>query len=226
MRWVKFLVGLALAPAAVGTAWALGDIVVAWLPGQPWKADWFWALVAGALGFLVMYFMMTKPLWLYVLGHELTHAVCVWLAGGRIYGIHVSSEGGHVATSKVTWWIALSPYFVPFYTVLGMGGWWVASQWIDLREYEVFLFFGIGFTYAFHVAFTLFMLHPDQSDLAGEGFVFSGVVIFLLNCVVLGVMLIAVSPEVTWAAGGTFWLQRVASTYDSIGFFVGQWAGR
>jgi hypothetical protein len=34
--------------------------------------------------------------------------------GGRVSRFQVSSEGGHVVTSKANFWIALAPYFFRF----------------------------------------------------------------------------------------------------------------
>ena len=62
-------------------------------------------------------------MWLYVLGHEFTHALAAMLAGGKVSAFHVSSKGGHVLTDRVNWWIALSPYFVPIYALIWMALW-------------------------------------------------------------------------------------------------------
>ena len=55
---------------------------------------------------------------LYVFGHELTHALWVWLMGGRVSRFRVGRDGGHIVTDKNNFWIALAPYFFPLYSLL------------------------------------------------------------------------------------------------------------
>ena len=192
---LKLLLGILLLPALAGTAWTLWDVVVAWLPGVAWNAEWLWAFAGGVIAFTALFFLLPRAMWLYVLGHEFTHAICVWIAGGHVHGMHVSSRGGHVRTDKVTWWITLAPYFVPFYTLLWMALWWSIDFWYPLRHYEGILFFGIGVTYAFHVAFTISMMHPDQTDITSQGYVFSGVIILLLNLLLILAMILPMAAD-------------------------------
>ena len=44
----------------------------------------------------IAFFGLPRPLWIYVFGHELTHALWVWMMGGRVSKFHVSSDGGHI----------------------------------------------------------------------------------------------------------------------------------
>jgi len=70
-------------------------------------AGWFFT---GLLERLFLYF--------YVLGHELTHAIFVYACGGRVAGISISADGGYIMTNKSNVLIALSPYFIPFWSVV------------------------------------------------------------------------------------------------------------
>ena len=60
-------------------------------------------------------------MWIYVFGHELTHALWTWLFGGQVKKMKVSSSGGHVIISKTNFLIALAPYFFPLYAVIVVG---------------------------------------------------------------------------------------------------------
>ena len=80
----------------VGAAWALwlvlqasGDADTTWVP-----------LLAGAACWVTIYLLLPKPMWLYVVGHELTHAVWVWLFGGAVKKFKASAKGGHVIITK------------------------------------------------------------------------------------------------------------------------------
>lgn len=202
MKWFKFILGVLLIPLVVAQGLALFDLVSAWIPAAPWRAPWFWCTTGGAFAWLVIFFLLPRPVWFYVLGHELTHALAVWMAGGKIYSMRVGSEGGHVATDRVNWWITLSPYFVPLYTLIWLGLWISVDFYYPLKAWQPALFFGIGVTYAFHVTFTITMLHPEQTDLSSEGYLFSGVVILAMNFLVITALLLLAAQNgaesVTW----------------------------
>ena len=86
-------------------------------------ADTVWVpLLAGAACWLVIFLLLPKPMWIYVFGHELTHALWTWLFGGQVKKMKVTSDGGHVVISKTNFLIALAPYFFPLYAVLVIVG--------------------------------------------------------------------------------------------------------
>jgi hypothetical protein len=115
-KLLKLLLGLALLPLVAGEVWTLIDLAWAASQGGHWRdAGWAIALGAGVVTWLVVYLFMPRTMWLYVLGHEFTHALAAMLAGGKISSFQVSAKGGHVITDRVNWWITLAPYFVPLY---------------------------------------------------------------------------------------------------------------
>lgn len=213
MKWLKFFLALLLIPLVVAEGLALYDIVSAWIPAAPWRATWFWWTWAGAVLWIVVFFALPRPVWFYVLGHEMTHALAVWMAGGKVYAMQVGNEGGHVSTDKVNWWIALSPYFVPLYTLIWMGLWISIDFYYPLKAWQPLLFFGIGLTYAFHVSFTLTMMHPDQTDLSGEGYLFSGVAILGMNLLVITILVLFAADHVTWQFAVLALVERVRQSY-------------
>jgi hypothetical protein len=60
----------------------------------------------------------------------------------------------------------------------------------------------IGATWTFHFTFTCWMIPKNQTDLSDQGTFFSLVVIYLMNLVLLSVMLILASPDITFASFG------------------------
>ena len=64
-----------------------------------------------------MHILVFKLTYLYTLGHEAIHVIATWLCGGHVTSFSVSKWGGNVSTSKTNFFIELSPYFVPIYTV-------------------------------------------------------------------------------------------------------------
>jgi len=212
VRWVKFFVGLFLLPACyILTAAffsALFDALTTQAPGRPhfWMTPEFWFFGLGLAVWLIIFFGLPRPLWLYVFGHELTHALAVKLAGGKVSDFAVSSRGGHIVSSKINTWIALSPYFVPIYSVIVIGIYGVVSLSMDLqphRELATGLLYGfLGLTWGFHATFTLSMIPKGQTDLAYGGTFFSLVVIYLMNLLVLSILLILATPYVSFASFG------------------------
>jgi hypothetical protein len=192
-KWFKFLLGLLLLPVCVGAARALGKVLSAaggaestWVP-----------LLGGAACWLVVFLLLPKPMWIYVFGHELTHALWTWLFGGKVRQMKVSSKGGHVLISKTNFFIALAPYFFPLYAVLVIAGFVVGDLLWTWRGYLPWFHLLLGAAYAFHVTLTLHVLQTRQSDITGQGYLFSAVVIFLGNVMVLlfGVPLLTHRPQ-------------------------------
>ena len=113
-KWIKFIIAILLLPVCAGAATALWRVLHA-----SYGADTVWVpFLAGAACWLVIFLLLPKPMWLYVFGHELTHALWAWLFGGRVKKMKVTSAGGHVVVSKTNFLIVLAPYFFPLYAVL------------------------------------------------------------------------------------------------------------
>jgi hypothetical protein len=167
--------------------------------------------VAGLVVWFLIFLFLPRTMWLYVLGHEFTHALAAMLAGGKVTAFKVTSTGGHVMTDRVNWWIALSPYFVPIYALIWIGLWITIDFYHPLRQWQPILFFGIGFFWSFHLTFTWSMLHPRQTDLSGEGYIFSGVIIALMNC--LGFLLLFSLLAHNLALAGHLFLHNAGQSY-------------
>ena len=74
---------------------------------------------------------------------------------------------------------------------------YLLSMFVDVRDWY-FLWLGlIGLTMGFHFSFTLLALSDTQSDIQIYGRVFSYTVIYLLNMLMLGILIVIVSPSTT-----------------------------
>jgi hypothetical protein len=217
MKLSRILVGMALLPLLAAITLSLWDQISVWVPAQPWRSAWFWSLWGGAVTWLAVFMALPRPVWVYVLGHELTHALATYLAGGKVRDFQVSSRGGYVAITKANWWITLSPYFVPLYSLIWLALWISVNFYYPLSRYTPVLFFGLGLTYAFHVSFTLSMIHPRQSDLKVEGYVFSYVVIAVANLLLIWLCLVPANPAMGWKAALWQFGARVWSCYWVVG---------
>ena len=199
-KWTKLIWALALLPLAVAEAMALVQVL-----GASGRADTTWVpLLAGMACWLVIFLLLPKPMWIYVFGHELTHALWTWMFGGKVKQLKVSSTGGHVVVSKNNFLIVLAPYFFPLYAALVVLGFGLGNWLWDWRAYLVWFHLALGAAYAFHVTLTWHVLQMQQSDVTSQGWLFSAVIIFLGNITLLliGLPLITGQPglgqAVTW----------------------------
>ena len=196
-RLLKLIVGLLLLPLCYGAAAAV--IRVLRVSGG---ADTTWVpLIAGAVCWGVIYLLLPRPMWIYVAGHELTHVLWVWLFAGRVKKVKVSSKGGHVVVSKSNFLIALAPYFFPLYAILVLIAFAMTKllvSWVHLNL--VFLLL-LGAAYAFHLTLTGHVLKTRQTDITEHGVIFSAIIIFLGNTLVLlgGLPLLTSQPSVPTA---------------------------
>ncbi|MBI4424688.1 MAG: M50 family metallopeptidase [Elusimicrobia bacterium] len=131
---------------------------------------------------------------LYVLGHELTHAIAAWMSGYKVHRLSVRPDGGHVDVSRSNAFVALAPYVFPLYAlgvVLAYRLWlWNGGPRPGGAAHEVFLL-ALGAALSFHWVFTATALWTvRQPDLAAAGgAVFSLVLIALGNgLIVLGAL--------------------------------------
>jgi hypothetical protein len=212
LKITKTIVGVILIPFAVGSISALWQVVFA---GGQSGFDWILMLIGSAV-FVLVYFFTSKPDWIYVLGHELTHALWSFSFGGRLKQIRVHSDGGHVVTTKSNFLTSLSPYFFPLYTVLvivifGLGGifWdWSSFIWI--------FYLLIGLTYTFHILMNIHILKNKQPDIVQHGYIFSSVIIFIGNISTLLIGLALLSTEVNLQMVIGSWVGSSLDMYHSL----------
>jgi hypothetical protein len=220
----KLLIGLALVPLVAGEVWTLIDLARAALPAGQWTQAWFIALGAGVLTWLVVFLFMPRTMWLYVLGHEFTHAIAAMLAGGKIASFQVSEKGGHVVTDRVNWWITLAPYFVPLYALIWSALWLSVDFWHPLKPWQPIFYFGLGLLWCFHLTFTASMMHLKQTDLSSQGFVFSLAIIAAINLLMFLVVFALLAHGMTFSEIGQHFLHRVEVAYIITGHEIARGA--
>lgn len=194
IKFLKLLIGLSLLPAcwAVSTAtYTLYQISGEAVPPHGFEA---WALPVGFVLWVVLYFLLPRPTRTYVLGHELTHALWALIMGGRVGNLKIDKSGGHVELSKTNFVITLAPYFFPFYTFLVLASYYLAGIWLEVELYKGWWLGAVGFTWAFHITFTLHMLAERQPDIQEHGRIFSYTVIYIMNALAIGIWMVMVGP--------------------------------
>ena len=206
------VVAVLLLPVCVGAAWALWRVLKA-----SGGADTTWVpALAGAACWCVIYLLLPKPMWVYVVGHELTHAIWTWLQGGRVKKLKATSKGGHVIVTRSNFLVALAPYFFPLYAIL-VGLFFFAGHMIwNWRNYLAWFHLLLGAAYAFHVTLTWHILKHEQTDISEQGYLFSGVVIFLGNVVVLLLGIPLLTSRVTVSIAFGWWLNYTGEVLKRI----------
>jgi hypothetical protein len=155
----------------------------------------------------------------------------VLICRGNVKKVHISHEGGHILTNRNNFLISLSPYFFPFYSVCLIVLWGLAGIWLaEFEDRHLHLLFGaIGFTWCFHLSFTIWMiLREDQPDLDQNGRLFSFTLIALINTLIITGLLVTASPVVGLEEFGLTWWQNfktvgerfAESVREMVGFFV------
>ncbi len=220
-RLLRWSLALVLLPLCWVTSWTfLSRFSQATVNQDFWKTAEFWYFAIGALVMLGWFWsgLFQKVfLYFYVLGHELTHAVFVLLYRGKVTDFHVSADGGYITTNKTNLVIALSPYFVPFWAVVGVIIYAAVRYFADLTQEWDYLLFGVlGFTWTFHMVWTLWMIPRDQPDLKENGTFLSLVIIYLANLLVLAALLClaAESPLQNSRDFAMEWLRHAATWAD------------
>lgn len=211
-RWVKFIIALFLIPICAILSQTFFTVFArATVSQRLWAGEEFWFFSLGAVLWLIAFFGLPRPILIYVFGHELTHAFWVFLMGGRVSRFRVGREGGHIITDRNNFWIALAPYFFPLYSLLAIALYGLLSLVLNIHPYGRFLYAAIGVTWAFHLTFTCWMVLKNQTDLSEQGTFFSLVVIYLMNLLLLSVMLVIASPQISFGDFGSDVLTNIGN---------------
>ena len=181
-RFLKLLSGILLLPLSVAATWAMLDV----LGNAHGKMTDAVCLLAGFFVWLLCWFFLPQPVRVYILGHELTHALWAMLFGGRAKNLRVTANGGSVRVTKSNVLITLAPYFFPFYTIVLILIRLLLGLFIKPMPYPAVWLFLVGFTWSFHFTFTLQSLMVRQPDIQEHGRLFSYTLIYLLNILGIG----------------------------------------
>ena len=217
-QFLRLLLGLALLPACWGVSRAFFDALVVSAGSTGWMTPETLSLLGGILTFAFAWMALSHPVRVYVLGHELTHALWGLLFGARPSDVRVSASGGSVRLTKSNLLITLAPYFFPFYTFIVIVVALITYAFFRPLPYLPLWLFLVGFTWSFHVLFTLETLGQRQPDVKLYGRIFSWTFIFLVNVGIVLVWLALMTP-LTFADLGQILLNRIVPAYTLLGLY-------
>ncbi|MBB5353647.1 hypothetical protein HNR46_003908 [Haloferula luteola] len=213
LRAFRWGLALTLLPLCGVTSWTYFDQLsgVA-LDRAFWITSEFWYFATGALlmtGWFVSGLFWNAFLYLYVLGHELTHILAIWLFRGKISDWGVSVDGGYVTTDKSNIFISLAPYFVPLWATLLMGTYAAFARFLEpTPTVEKTIDALLGFFWAFHLLWTLWMIPRDQPDLKENGTFLSLAIIYLANLLLVIFLTSLASDDFSLREFAREWLIR------------------
>ncbi len=220
--WLNSVIGLfLLVPAGLLTQTLFTSFSRITVQHQFWATPEFWFFSLGTilwtLAFSGSIWVFGRPrlLRVYVFGHELTHAIWVWMMNGKVSAFKVTREGGYILTDTHNVWIALAPYFYPIYSIVVVTVFGVVSIFYDISLYIPVMFGLLGVTWAFHMTFTIWMIPKGQSDLTHFGTFYSLAIIYILNLVLLVGLLVLATPEVTFLRFATELLLNTENLAES-----------
>lgn len=193
-RILQLLLGIISLPVCIAASFALYEQLNQ-IKTLSYDERYF---LLGIVAYLIVHTVFFKPTYIYILGHELMHALATWISGGKVSSFKVSSQGGKVTTNKSNIFIALAPYFFPLYTIV------VALIFFGMRfiaeaslPYSVF-FFLVGFTFSFHIILTIDFLKIKQTDFLHSGYLFSVCLIYIVNIVIIGTIFSLLFDEIVF----------------------------
>jgi hypothetical protein len=212
LKWIKLAVAILLLPFCGGAIGALLRVLRA-----AGSADTFWvAFLGGAACWLAVFLLLPKPMLVYVFGHELTHALWTWLFGGRVKRFKFSANGGHVVITRSNFLIVLAPYFFPLYAVVVVLIFAIGHLLLGVPQPRAWFHLCLGAAYSFHLTLTWHILQTRQSDITSQGVLFSGVVIFLGNIIVMLVGLPLLTARAGLLTVASWWLQSTVNLLQQI----------
>ncbi len=149
----------------------------------------------GSISYLVIHIILYKPLKLYIIGHELVHAISAYLCGANVKNVKFAKSYGSVNVDKINTFIALSPYFVPFYSLIIITLWIILKHFIKINIPIKYFMFFLGLSITFHLVLTIYAIYLGQQDFKISGWLFSVVIIFIINCLILILLFIFLFPS-------------------------------
>lgn len=181
MKLIKYIIGALLIPLAIGFSRSFYDELLKLDDIGPKLNFFIWGIVI----YMLMHLVLFRPTYLHALGHESIHALATWLCGGHITSFSISGSGGSVTTSKTNFFIELSPYFIPTYTVILILIAPLIKNKLVENNWFPFYIFALGFTLGMHLIMTADSLKIKQPDVLKSGFLFSYLFIYVGNLIIV-----------------------------------------
>ncbi len=194
MKITKYIIGALFIPLAIGfsKAFYAGLLDLSYINVRLHLFIW------GIVIYMLTHILFFKPTYFYTLGHEAIHVLATWLCGGHITSFNVSRWGGNVSTSKSNFFIELSPYFIPIYTIaLILMAPLIKNKLVNIHILSLYIF-SLGLTLGMHLIMTAEVLKLKQADIIKSGYPFSLMIIYIGNLLVVFLILSLVTRDMSF----------------------------
>ncbi len=149
-------------------------------------------IILGACGYMVLDFLLIRR-WQNVTyfrthTHEFTHSVAAMLTSKKVHQLAANEKDGHVLFSgDESWFVTLTPYFFPVYTILLL-----PIRFVINTKYLFWFDVSLIFIYAFHLHTFGTDFSFKQPDIKKNGYFLSTIYVIVGNlfCVLLVAALI------------------------------------
>ena len=195
-KTIKYLIAIATLPLTLGFSRAF----YGQLSDVSYVGPRLHLVLWGIIIYMLMHVLFHKPIYIYTLGHEAIHILATWMCGGHVTNVNISRSGGSVSTSKTNFFIELSPYFIPTYTVLLIFLMPVVRYKLSNPQFLAGYIFLLGFTLGMHLIMTAEVLKIRQPDLMKSGYPFSVTLIFIGNLIIVFLILSGFTRDLSFKA--------------------------
>lgn len=123
-----------------------------------------------------------------IISHELTHIVFAYLTlhnAGRVRINPDGSGGSMILEGRGNWIITLAPYFFPLFTFIYM---LLMPNILKISGNNWLVYAVFGYLFGYYAMTVLSQVHPNQTDIIREGYVFSAITIVGINLFTVGVI--------------------------------------
>lgn len=212
---VTWLKALAVVPLALASL--VSVITLLRLLRLRARVDAFWEVPAVRWFALGAALLLLPLLWrrsrhellrLYVIGHELAHALAVYASLGWVDWHEsriIRPDNAFIVASRSNTFVTLAPYLLPFWAAIWTGLVCAIHHFRPLPQFEAVLCAGLGLFIAFHLLYTLWLSTMEQSDFLPNGLAFSLLLILLVNVAWLVALLVWGDPALGWHRVGLLW---------------------
>lgn len=124
-----------------------------------------------------------------IISHELTHTFFALLTlhcAGRIRLNPDGSGGSMRLLGGGNWLITLSPYFFPLFVFMYM---LIMPFLLTITAHHWLVYSIFGYFFAYYWATVISQVHPQQTDILREGYLFSSIIIIGANLYITGIIL-------------------------------------
>ena len=222
-RLVKNLIALLLIPIFLGLVQGLRQEMDAHLVGGRSMYDW---VMAGVVGYMIIHLFLYRPTAVFQFHHRVLSVLSKWLFGGQVSTAESMDDkpsgkrkGKPRAPSEApqeSTLLVLSPYLVPFYTVMLCAFSWMVSRWIAGSTLGGVVGALIGASLSMHWIMTAADLQEHREQVPFDAYLMALVIIGLFSLLIVMVCMPMAVPDVSLPSMLSDAIERTRAIYSAI----------